>query len=71
VKQTQRVTKLLIKILIAIDVLHDHFKNPNALDEDDDNDIVFPTNITEYNIELNQDITEAEVLYAVKSLKKW
>ena len=55
-KQTQRVTKLLIKILIAIDVLHDHFKNPNALDEDDDNDIVFPTNITEYNIELNQDI---------------
>ena len=70
-KQTQRVTKLLIKILIAIDVLHDHFKNPNALDEDDDNDIVFPTNITEYNIELNQDITEAEVLYAVKSLKKW
>ena len=34
---------------IAIDVLHDHFKNLNALDEDDDNDIVFPTNITEYN----------------------
>jgi hypothetical protein len=54
---------------IAIDVLHDHLKNVNALDEDDDNDIVFPTNITEYNIELNQDITEAEVLYAVKSLK--
>ena len=54
---------------MAIDVLNDHFKNLNALDEDDDNDIVFPTNITEYNIELNQDITEAEVLYAVKSLK--
>jgi hypothetical protein len=57
---------------IAIDVLHDHFKHLNALDEDDeddDKDIVFPTNITEYNIELNQDITEAEVLYAVKSLK--
>jgi hypothetical protein len=53
---------------MAIDVLHDHFKNLYALDEDD-NDIVFPTNITEYNIELNQDITEAEVLYAVKSLK--
>ena len=33
---------------IAIDVLHDHFQNLNALDEDDDNDIVFPTNITEY-----------------------
>jgi hypothetical protein len=43
--------------------------NLNALDDDDDKDIVFPTNITEYNIELNQDITEAEVLYAVKSLK--
>jgi hypothetical protein len=54
---------------IAIDVLHDHFKNVNALDENNDKDIVFPTNITEYNIELNQDITEAEVLYAVKSLK--
>ena len=52
---------------IAIDVLHDHFKNLNALDDDDDNDIVFPTNITEYNIELNQDITEAEVLYDVVS----
>jgi hypothetical protein len=48
----------------AIDVLHDHLKNVNALDEDDDNDIVFPTNITEYryNIELNQDITEADSL---------
>ena len=38
---------------MSIDVLHDHFKNLNALDEDDDKDIVFPTNITEYNIELN------------------
>ena len=30
---------------MAIDVLHDHFKNRNGLGEDDDNDIVFPTNI--------------------------
>ncbi|XP_071123898.1 uncharacterized protein [Mytilus edulis] len=54
---------------IAMDVLYDHFKNLNALDEQDYNDIVLPNNITDYNIELNRDITEDEVLYAVKSLK--
>ena len=28
-----------------------------------------PENITEYNFELNQNITEAEILHAIKSLK--
>ncbi|CAC5399554.1 unnamed protein product [Mytilus coruscus] len=55
----------------AMDVLYDYFKNINALDEDDENYIVLPNNITDYNIELNQDITEDELSKRGFCHSKW
>ena len=52
---------------VAMNVFFDHFKNLNNIDNDVD--IVLPDNVTEYNTVINENITEKEVLDAIKSLK--